>query len=637
MSSNDIGREDEQGSVEPVSPGPDDVPVSEPGDAPVAEPPTDNTAAGESEGPAEQLETANVVSPVDEKPRRRRRVRKALRRFFVPQQGSSFWRRALPFAAVLAIVAGVVVGSAHAWDWTNSPEFCGEFCHTMPPQYAAYKISPHSRVSCVECHIGRDFIGKQLPRKAVHSRFIFQMAFGLYEYPIYAKGMRPARDACETCHAPDKFSDDSVRINQHYRPDESNTPYSNYLVMKTSGGTEREGLSRGIHWHIENKVEFLSTDFLDQDIPFVRVTNSDGSVDEYVDIEADFDPSSVDQDDLKTMDCITCHNRISHSVASPVDSIESSMATGAISTDIPYIRDLGVQVLVRDYASQEEADAGIEQALDSYYQNHQPEFYAEHGDQVQEAIEEIQRIYSVSVFKEQEIDWNTHPDNSGHQNSPGCFRCHDGKHLNAADEAVRLECNLCHSIPIVVGPDENVTDIEISSGPEPESHLNPNWISLHNRAYDATCANCHTTEDDGGTSNTSFCSNSACHGETYPYAGFDAPSLRERLQGQLPPATSVTPTPGPSDVPTYDSFFGPLLATKCGSCHNASPTAASAGLNLTSYEGLMKGSTNGPVVVPGNSAESRLVQVQSRDHFSNLSDEELEAVIDWIDAGAPER
>jgi hypothetical protein len=51
----------------------------------------------------------------------------------------------------------------------------------------------------------------------------------------------------------------------------------------------------------------------------------------------------------------------------------------------------------------------------------------------------------------------------------------------------------------------------------------------------------------------------------------------------------------------------------------------------------MKGSTNGPVVIPGNSAESRLVQVQSRDHFSNLSDEELEAVIDWIDAGAPER
>jgi hypothetical protein len=97
----------------------------------------------------------------------------------------------------------------------------------------------------------------------------------------------------------------------------------------------------------------------------------------------------------------------------------------------------------------------------------------------------------------------------GHRDTPGCFRCHDGKHLNDKQEAIRLECNLCHSIPVVVGPDKFVANIEISRGPEPESHLNSNWLGLHRNAFDETCAACHTTENAGGTDNSSFCSNSA--------------------------------------------------------------------------------------------------------------------------------
>ncbi len=335
----------------------------------------------------------------------RKRVRRGLHRFFLPQHGSPRWRFMLPWVALLAIIVGAVVGGAHAWAWTNSPEFCGNLCHTMPPQYAAYELSAHSRVSCVECHIGREFIGKQVPRKAVHTQFVFRMAFGAYEYPIYAKGMRPARDACETCHSPDKFSDDSVRVNSHFIPDESNTAYSVYLVMKTGGGSKREGLGRGIHWHVENQVQFVSTDELDQNIPYVRVTNDDGSIDEYVDVESDFDASSVDPSSLKTIDCITCHNRVSHTIAPPVDSIESSMARGVISSDIPYIRDLGVQVLTREYANQEQAFAGIAQALDDYYRKSQPDFYAAEPEKIEGAIAEIQRIYSVSIFREQELNW----------------------------------------------------------------------------------------------------------------------------------------------------------------------------------------------------------------------------------------
>lgn len=625
MSSEDLGRNEAQGT--------EDQDTADQGAADLASPGTERAPSTES--PTKEQDSAEKFEPAGPKRSRRKRVRSALRTFFRPQSGSPWWRRALPWLTGVVILIGLVIGGAYTWAWTNSPGFCGEICHTMPPQFVSYELSPHSRVACVECHIGRDFIGKQLPRKTEHLQFIFRTIFHIYDYPIFATSMRPARDACETCHAPDKFSNDSMTVKKHYTPDEANTEYSIYLIMHTGGGTAREGLGRGIHWHIENKVQFQSTDKLDQNIPYVKVTNSDGSVEEYVDAASDLDPKSVDPKKLKTMDCITCHNRASHEIAAPVDSVESSMSHGVISTDIPYIRDLAVQVLTRQYADQQQAFAGIAQALDDYYKKSQPAFYATGADKLKAAIAEIQRIYSVSVFSEQKLDWTTHPNNVGHIESAGCFRCHDGKHLNTAKQAIRLECNLCHSIPVVAGANELVTNIEISHGTEPASHLNANWISLHNLAYDNTCAQCHTTADDGGTSNTSFCSNSACHGQAYKYAGFDAPALREALKGQLPAPGTVVPTPSTSGQPTYDSYFRALFAAKCGTCHGENQP--SAGLNLTTYAGLLKGSTSGPVIIPGHSADSRLVKVQSTEHYANLSAQELQAVKQWIDSGAPEK
>ena len=92
-----------------------------------------------------------------------------------------------------------------------------------------------------------------------------------------------------------------------------------------------------------------------------------------------------------------------------------------------------------------EADNGIA-GLEGYYRDYYPEFYAEPANQeaLQNAIEALQDAYSQSVFPEQKADWNSHVSNIGHQNSPGCFRCHDGKHLNDANEAVRLEWHKLH-------------------------------------------------------------------------------------------------------------------------------------------------------------------------------------------------
>lgn len=561
-----------------------------------------------------------------------KKLRTKIRNFFFPPPGSPRWVLILPYAILGVLTVSLLVSGAYAWDYTNSPAFCGTTCHTMPPEYAAYQLSPHSRVACVECHIGREFVGNQIFRKAGDVRHVIAVTFNTYEFPIRAKSMRPAPQICEKCHSPEKFSDDSLRVRDHFSADLQNTPYSIYLILKTGGGSKRVGLGRGIHWHIENQVQFLSTDQLDQNIPYIRVTNDDGSVDEFVDIESDFDPSSVSEADLKIMDCITCHNRISHTIPYPEQSVNTALARGVIDAGIPDIRRMGAEILSLEYANQEQALAAIAE-LENYYETTFPDFYSTGQQKVADAITELQNIYRNSVFEAQEVNWETHPNNIGHNTSPGCFRCHGGKHLNKNNEAIRLECNLCHSIPVVAGAEDFVADIQVSRGPEPESHLNPNWISLHNQVFDPTCESCHTTDDPGGTSNTSFCSNSACHGNVYTYAGFDAPALREILKDQLPPPP-VEAIPSDTENPTFDSYVGPLFAAKCTVCHGSS--SPQKGLDLSTYASAMKGGESGPAIVAGDNAGSLLVQVQSGQHFSTFSAEELGVIKTWIDAGAPE-
>jgi mono/diheme cytochrome c family protein/nitrate/TMAO reductase-like tetraheme cytochrome c subunit len=562
------------------------------------------------------------------------RIRQRIKNFFFPPAGSPRWVRILPYAILGVLTLLVLTAGAYAWDYTNSPPFCGATCHTMPPEYTAYLTSPHARIDCVDCHIGKGFIATRITRKAGDLKHVFATVFRAYEFPIEAHDLRPARETCERCHFPEKFSDDSLREIKRFENDRENTPQTIYLILKTGGGSTRLGEGRGIHWHILNQVYYLPTDSSEQQIPYVRVIEDNGSINEYVDINSGIDPASIDPSQLKEMDCITCHNRITHLVKTPEDTVDQMLSAGLISTEIPDIRKKAIEVYSQIYDTTEKGLNGIA-GLSGYYQVYYPEFYSQNKQLVDTAIQMLQYAYGQSVYPEQKSDWNSHPNNVGHKDSPGCFRCHDGKHLNAQNQAIRLECNLCHSIPVVAGPTDFVADVEISRGPEPDSHFNQNWISLHHDAFDSTCATCHTTDNPGGTDNTSFCSNSACHGNVWTYAGFDAPGLRQILMPQIPP----TPTPMP-EVPaasvTYENTIGPLFTNHCGGCHGP---GGIQGLNLTTYQGALVGGASGPAIVPGDPDSSLVVQKQSAEkpHFSQLTSQELDTVIQWIQAGAPEK
>lgn len=574
-----------------------------------------------------------------------RKLFSAFKHFFLPPPGSSIWVRLLPFVVLGMITAVFAYGSVEAWTYTNSSEFCGTTCHTMPPEYSAYQRSPHARVQCVECHIGRDVFTAQFTRKAGDLRHVVLTITQDYEFPIHSRAMRPARDTCEKCHFPEKFSDDSLREIYHFANNIENTPENTYLILKTGGGSSREGLGQGIHWHIENEVYYLATDELEQDIPYVRVVDETGEIREYYDISSGYTPDDIAGTVLSRMDCINCHNRITHSIPNPGDAVDEAMRKNLIANDLPNIREQAFAVLNAEYESDQAAIEGIA-TLEDFYAETYPEIYADRTTDIQAAVQTLQEIYSYSVFREQKIDWDTHPDNLGHKYDPGCFRCHDGKHLTGSGEAIRLECNLCHSIPAQIDNNALVTEIELPRGPEPPSHTHSSWITLHGKAIDSSCAACHvpagpsvdyTELTERPPADGSFCGNVACHANEWAYAGFDAEELQPVLERQLYILLHTSPYLLEGVPRTYEGTFQTMFDGRCTFCHSG--LNAEAGLDLSSYADLLQGGQNGPALIPGDPGASLIIQKQSgpRDHFGQVLDDELEALTEWIAAGAPEK
>jgi nitrate/TMAO reductase-like tetraheme cytochrome c subunit len=503
------------------------------------------------------------------------------------------WLRSLPrpiawivvVGAVLFLMAFAVVASATAWEYTNSPEFCGETCHTMPPEYTAYKVSPHARVDCVDCHLGQEHFRDAVPAKAKEVTHVVNALFNTYEPPIYIRNLRPARDTCERCHNPDKFSFDTFVNFRNFAEDEENSATRNYMTFKTGGGTREQGLGRGIHWHVENEVWYYTNDPLKQTIPYIKEIGPSGEVVEYFDVEAGLPPDFGKEvaGELRRMDCIDCHNRISHLFRSPQEAMDRALDLEQIDPDIPYIKKKGVEILAGNYASAEEGYQAID-SLDQWYQDNYPDYHAQNQATMAEAITAMKDIFDVTIFPNMSVGWETHPDNSQHKEFPGCFRCHDGKHTSREGVTVRLECNICHSIPEEVAPGQEAPVISLDRPFEPESHKDSNWLAQHRYVFDETCAECHTVTNPGGTDNSSFCSNSACHATEWKFVGLNAPAIRELSQPpSVPGSGEPRPVPhpvgsetdctlchGPEGVRPYPESHAGFSQEMCTQCHETS-------------------------------------------------------------------
>jgi hypothetical protein len=289
-------------------------------------------------------------------------------------------------------------------------------------------------------------------------------------------------------------------------------------------GTIRDATARGIHWHIENEVNFIATDPQRRTIPWVQVKSADGKVNTYVDATAKLSEAELKKfEPPRRMECFDCHNAVGHPFRNPADLVDDAIAEGRIDRSLPNAKARAVALIEqagklvgphKDMGPKIEkliAEAAPKGEMKPEVQTKEKKFAAT-----------MKQILVDSSFSAAGLNWMTFPNHAGHKDFPGCFRCHDGKHLNDKGEAIRLQCTLCHNLPQVereAGKGSVPSTVTAGLTPPP-SHEEPNFMHDHRTKLDDTCTMCHgkiNWGQDGG----SFCANPACHGRKWPEMSLD--------------------------------------------------------------------------------------------------------------------
>ena len=355
------------------------------------------------------------------------------------------FRHGLDIVLVATIVNLLVVAMAsyRGAAYMDSPQFCGQSCHVMHPEYTAYKISAHSHVDCVACHIGAG-AKSYFAAKVNGTKQLVEVSLNRYPTPIESpvQNLRPARDICEGCHTPARFIGEKLLVKSTFADDEKNTETQTVVVLHLGG---RDSLSHltGIHGVHLGHIEYVSTDPTRTTIPWVQKRNADGSETVFATADAG---SGVPNGERRVMDCIDCHNRAAHTFVTPEDAINRAMAEGAISPDLPWVHKEGLELLKANYASEEEASQKIPSQLQAFYSSQHPDVMASKAAQVKSAADQLVTLYSENVFPYMKVTWGTHPNHIGHMSYPGCFRCHDGSHAAKDGTSITQDCAACHNL-----------------------------------------------------------------------------------------------------------------------------------------------------------------------------------------------
>ena len=383
------------------------------------------------------------------------------------------------------------IGSYEAFHYTESVEFCGKLCHkVMEPEYVTYHGSSHERVACVACHVGSGA-----------SWYVKSKMSGLYQvYSVLANkfprpiptpiaDLRPAQETCEQCHWPEKFYDRKMKNLQSYLADDSNTEHVIHLQMKTSSQMTSAGLEKGIHQHIspDVKIEYKTASDNRQVIPWVKYTNTKTGVSEiYTDSDNSMSEVQLDSLETRVMDCLDCHNRPSHNYNVPQNFIDKSISAGKISKTLPGIKQIAMTVLYKVYSTKDSAFMGIKDQVTEFYKSTHPELLESRKTDIDNSIAEIQNGYANNIFPFMKADWRKYPNNIGHMEYEGCFRCHNDRHSTQSGKVISMDCNLCHGVQAQGSPDS----MEFSSTLAPLEFKHP--VDIDDAWRTELCSSCHS-------------------------------------------------------------------------------------------------------------------------------------------------
>ena len=332
-------------------------------------------------------------------------------------------QRAMAFVILALTIANVVIVSMAAYrgvEYVDSVAFCGQVCHTtMQPQFVSHQTGPHAGIRCIDCHAGPGAMSF-VSAKAAGVRRVLATVRSTYPHPIVPEPQQlpTAAETCEQCHSPELKRGDRTRRVVEYADNEKNTESVTTLKVHVDV----------IHRHLEKNIEYVATDKTRQSIPYVRIADRDGSVREFA--VAGTTPEQIRNGERRRMDCMDCHNRPSHGVApTPERAVNEAIAAGEIPATLPFVHRESVKAL----------KVGNPAAVGEFYRSQPP-------DQVAQAVAALERIYRRNVFPAMNVTFGTYPNNVGHIDSPGCFRCHDDDHKSKDGRKIGQDCETCHSI-----------------------------------------------------------------------------------------------------------------------------------------------------------------------------------------------
>ena len=392
--------------------------------------------------------------------------------------------------------------------WTETADFCGR-CHTMAPELEAYHTGSHRDVDCGECHVEPGVLG-WVKSKLAGTRQLVSVVLGTYPTPIEPPDhllLPKASDTCQQCHSLNDRSFAALRTTTTFAEDEPNSREFVGLMIRPGGGDAFD-VDRSVHWHVLSTFTYLSPDANSAVIDYVTSTRDDGSVVEYIaqdkigvaeDVTPDIEAlKAVDRS--VTLSCYDCHNRVGHDIANPRGNLDYELSQGGIDSTLPYIKREGMRILWGSYPDDAAADAAIDRLADFYKQAY-PEVYATKGAQIAEAVAALKVLYRDTATPAMKVTASTYPNNIGHLDWPGCFRCHDGGHFKVENGAatkvpIPSTCNTCHTFP-QIGP----AVASMPLGEPPSTHADdPLWVFNHKSVATSldpgrqSCGECHARD-----------------------------------------------------------------------------------------------------------------------------------------------
>ena len=282
-----------------------------------------------------------------------------------PSWANPEFRKLISFSGI-ATAANVVIGghlSYSAVAYMDSSNFCGQACHIMEPEFTAWQVAPHSRVSCVECHVGSG-AANLVAAKLNGTKQLIEVLTGTYPTPVPTPVHNLAQGdiTCGDCH-----SDRDLGVKRkewiRFASDEANSATRTELLLAVGGGANPKG-AHGAHMANGAWVDFRS-DSKRTRIPWVSYRSPDGT--ETVFAAADYDAAADGELELRRMDCTDCHNRAAHSFEVAADAVDEALAEGKIDATLPFIKREGLAALEAGYTSREEARERIPQAITTFY------------------------------------------------------------------------------------------------------------------------------------------------------------------------------------------------------------------------------------------------------------------------------